>query len=246
MTLEELDRWLDVYGRAWENKDVDGFVDCFTPDADYFWGPSWDAPLRGHDAIRARTEQAVSAQENVRFGHEVLAVTPDGAGSRGGGCPSTSRARGSTSRGSSSSRSTRRGAAPTFASGGTPARDRRSARLLRRRHLDGRRERALVADGVQSADRIAVLRPACDGCVRVVRHPDRCDRDALAVDAVGSDTDIVSARHQASFTRRGPLWALPVRPEGFDGATASSGVVTGAETGSLRLPPPSIATTEYE
>src|SRR6185437_5952483 len=29
MTLEELDRWLDVYGRAWENKDVDGFVDCF-------------------------------------------------------------------------------------------------------------------------------------------------------------------------------------------------------------------------
>ena len=80
MTLEELDRWLDVYGRAWENKDVDGFVDCFTPDADYFWGPSWDAPLRGHDAIRARTEQVVSAQENVRFGHEVLAVTPDGRG----------------------------------------------------------------------------------------------------------------------------------------------------------------------
>ena len=60
MTLEELDRWLDVYGRAWENKDVDGFVDCFTPDADYYWGPSWDEPLRGHDAIRARTEQAVS------------------------------------------------------------------------------------------------------------------------------------------------------------------------------------------
>jgi hypothetical protein len=80
MTLEELDRWLDVYGRAWEKKDVDGFVDCFTPDADYFWGPSWDAPLRGHDAIRARTEQAVSGQENVQFGHEVLAITPDGRG----------------------------------------------------------------------------------------------------------------------------------------------------------------------
>jgi hypothetical protein len=33
VTLEELDRWLDVYGRAWERKDVDVFVDCFAEDA---------------------------------------------------------------------------------------------------------------------------------------------------------------------------------------------------------------------
>jgi hypothetical protein len=79
VTLEELDRWLDVYGRAWERKDVDAFVACFTPGAEYYWGP-WDEPLRGHDEIRARTEQAVAQQENVRFGHEPLAVTPDGRG----------------------------------------------------------------------------------------------------------------------------------------------------------------------
>jgi hypothetical protein len=36
VTLEELGRWLDVYGRAWKNKDVDGFVDCFAPDAVYY------------------------------------------------------------------------------------------------------------------------------------------------------------------------------------------------------------------
>jgi SnoaL-like domain len=80
MTLEELDRWLEVYGRAWENKDVDGFVECFTPDAVYYWGPSWDPPLRGHDEIRARTEQAIAGQDRVEFGHEPLAITPDGRG----------------------------------------------------------------------------------------------------------------------------------------------------------------------
>jgi hypothetical protein len=78
VTLDELDRWLDTYGRAWERKDVDAFVACFTPGADYFWGP-WE-PLRGHDQIRARTEEAVAGQQAVRFGHESLAITPDGRG----------------------------------------------------------------------------------------------------------------------------------------------------------------------
>jgi hypothetical protein len=79
MTLEELDRWLDVYGRAWERKDVDAFVACFTKDAAYYWGP-WAEPLRGHDAIRAATERAIATQEDIDFGHEVLAITPDGRG----------------------------------------------------------------------------------------------------------------------------------------------------------------------
>jgi hypothetical protein len=79
MTLEELDRWLDVYGRAWERKDVDGFVACFADDAVYHWGP-WGEPLRGHEQIRTATEAAVSRQDDVRFGHEPLAITPDGRG----------------------------------------------------------------------------------------------------------------------------------------------------------------------
>jgi ketosteroid isomerase-like protein len=79
VTLDELDRWLDVYGRAWERQDVDAFVACFVEDAVYHWGP-WDAPLRGHAEIRARTEQAIGEQDDIRFGHEPLSITPDGRG----------------------------------------------------------------------------------------------------------------------------------------------------------------------
>jgi len=79
MNLEELDQWLDVYGRAWEGQDTNAFVACFSRDAMYYWGP-WDEPLRGHDEIRAKTEEKVAEQEDIHFGHEVLAITPDGRG----------------------------------------------------------------------------------------------------------------------------------------------------------------------
>jgi ketosteroid isomerase-like protein len=79
VTLDELDRWLDSYGRAWERKDVDAFVACFDPDASYHWGP-FGEPLRGHDEIRTRTEHAVSQQAEVAFRHEPLAVSEDGRG----------------------------------------------------------------------------------------------------------------------------------------------------------------------
>jgi hypothetical protein len=79
VTLDDLDRWLDTYGRAWERKDADTFTGCFTDAALYAWGP-WDEPLRGRDQIRERFENAVARQQNVRFGHEPLAVTADGRG----------------------------------------------------------------------------------------------------------------------------------------------------------------------
>lgn len=79
MTLDELDRWLDTYGRAWEHKDTDGFVGCFADGALYAWGP-WDEPLRGRDSIRDRFERAVARQDRIQFGHEPLAITPDGRG----------------------------------------------------------------------------------------------------------------------------------------------------------------------
>ncbi len=77
--LEEYNRWLDRYGRAWERKDTDAFVGCFADGALYAWGP-WSEPLRGRAEIAARFDRAVATQENIQFGHEPLAVTPDGRG----------------------------------------------------------------------------------------------------------------------------------------------------------------------
>ena len=118
MTLDELDHWLDVYGRAWERQDVDAFVACFTEDAVYQWGP-FGEPLRGHAEIRARTEEAMAEQEDIRFGHEPLAITPDGRGVARWWVPRMRAPNGTMwrSRASSSSRSTRTGSARTFASG---------------------------------------------------------------------------------------------------------------------------------
>ena len=79
MTLNDLDAWLQAYGRAWERQDVDAFVACFTADAVYHWGP-FGSPLRGHDPIRERTQAAVSGQSDIVFEHEPLAVTQDGRG----------------------------------------------------------------------------------------------------------------------------------------------------------------------
>jgi lactoylglutathione lyase len=77
--LQRLSTWLDAYGDAWEREDVEAFVALFAPDARYAWGP-FDSPLVGHGEIRARTLAAVSDQREIGFGHEPLAVTPDGRG----------------------------------------------------------------------------------------------------------------------------------------------------------------------
>jgi ketosteroid isomerase-like protein len=77
--IEELDRWLSAYGAAWERRDLAAFAALFSAEATYQWGP-FSHPLRGREEIRARAEQAVSLQEDVRFGHEPLTVTADGRG----------------------------------------------------------------------------------------------------------------------------------------------------------------------
>lgn len=79
MTLEELDHWLEAYGRAWETHDPDALVACFAEDAVYQWGP-FGATVRGHAEIRARSERSRAEQGPVRFGHEPLAITLDGRG----------------------------------------------------------------------------------------------------------------------------------------------------------------------
>ena len=75
MTEPELNHWLEKYGNAWDNQDADSVSTIFTEAGTYGWGPSTD-PIRGQEVIHAVWEHATKGQqEDIKFGHEVLAVT---------------------------------------------------------------------------------------------------------------------------------------------------------------------------
>ena len=65
--------WLDAYGRAWEERDPHLVEPLFTADATYAENP-FDEPFRGTAAIRHYWSDVPRSQEDVRFGHDVVAV----------------------------------------------------------------------------------------------------------------------------------------------------------------------------
>jgi ketosteroid isomerase-like protein len=77
MTREDLKTWLDAYGRAWERRDAQAVVELFAEEATYQETPFVE-PLRGRAAIREYwTDAVVQAQQQIRFGYQILAVTED-------------------------------------------------------------------------------------------------------------------------------------------------------------------------
>lgn len=77
MNRDELKRWLDAYGRAWETRDSDLVVTLFAEDATYQETPFVE-PMRGRAAIHDYWElKVVHTQEQVKFGHAVLAAADD-------------------------------------------------------------------------------------------------------------------------------------------------------------------------
>ena len=66
MTRERLEAWLAAYGRAWERKDTEAFVDLFAPDVRYHWTPFQD-PKRGREGVGEAFRAAVSCQEAIEF-----------------------------------------------------------------------------------------------------------------------------------------------------------------------------------
>ena len=67
---------MDIYGRAYENRDPDLAAKLFAADARYRWGPFGDL-LHGPQEIRDRWAAATGDGDEVdfRFGYEILAVT---------------------------------------------------------------------------------------------------------------------------------------------------------------------------
>ena len=79
MTEQDVQDWLDEYGRAWVDGDPDRVVALSSATATYRETPFHD-PMRGQHAIREYWQEgAADAQENVEFASQVWAVTNDTA-----------------------------------------------------------------------------------------------------------------------------------------------------------------------
>ncbi|MYB10904.1 MAG: nuclear transport factor 2 family protein [Acidimicrobiia bacterium] len=79
MTEQDVQDWLDEYGRAWINGDPDYVVTLFSDTATYRETP-FDDPMRGQDEIREYWQDgAAEAQEDVEFASQVWAVNNDTA-----------------------------------------------------------------------------------------------------------------------------------------------------------------------
>ena len=79
MTEQDVQDWLDEYGRAWVNGDPDHVVRLFSDTATYRETP-FDEPMRGRHEIREYWQNgAAYAQEDVEFISQVWAVKNDSA-----------------------------------------------------------------------------------------------------------------------------------------------------------------------
>jgi ketosteroid isomerase-like protein len=66
MNVSELERWLDAYGKAWEQRDADGVCRIFNEDALYYETP-FAEPFKGHEGIRSYWSSVTADQRDIRF-----------------------------------------------------------------------------------------------------------------------------------------------------------------------------------
>jgi limonene-1,2-epoxide hydrolase len=76
MEIEQFTRWLQAYGRAWEQKDPQAAGRLFTTEATYQETP-FEAPLEGRQAIVAYWTDVPKSQEQIHFHFEILAVAEE-------------------------------------------------------------------------------------------------------------------------------------------------------------------------
>jgi hypothetical protein len=76
MTLQAFDDWLHSYGRAWESRNAQAAADLYAEDGTYQVTPFLE-PMRGKPAIFEYWTHVAQTQQNIQFGYEILAVTPE-------------------------------------------------------------------------------------------------------------------------------------------------------------------------
>ena len=76
MDRDALHSWLSSYGRAWIDRDPEAAAALYAHDGTYQVTPFLE-PLRGRAAIFEYWREVATTEENIEFGHEILAVTDD-------------------------------------------------------------------------------------------------------------------------------------------------------------------------
>ena len=76
MDRESFRQWLASYGSAWTSRDPSRAASLYAEDATYQLTP-FDEPLRGRAAIYDYWKGVTSTEENIRFDHQILAVTEE-------------------------------------------------------------------------------------------------------------------------------------------------------------------------
>ena len=67
---------MEKYGRAWEALDAEAAADLYAENGTYQVTPFVE-PMQGRAAIFEYWTHVTQTQENIQFGYEILAVTPD-------------------------------------------------------------------------------------------------------------------------------------------------------------------------
>jgi|SRR5215467_10837127 len=68
--------WIDLYGRAWEARDAKAAAELYAEHGTYQVTPFVE-PMRGRVAILEYWTHVAQTQENIQFGSEILALTPE-------------------------------------------------------------------------------------------------------------------------------------------------------------------------
>ena len=76
MTPNAFASWLDAYGRAWTSRDPQAAADLFAEHGTYQVTP-FLAPIRGRQAIFGYWTHVTQTEQDIQFGYEILALTPE-------------------------------------------------------------------------------------------------------------------------------------------------------------------------
>jgi uncharacterized protein (TIGR02246 family) len=71
-----IEQWVSRYRTAWESNEPDDIRALFTPDAEYYTGPS-EQPWRGHDDIVAKWTEYADQPGDTSYTSEVVAIDGD-------------------------------------------------------------------------------------------------------------------------------------------------------------------------